>query len=361
MNQITIAMNDDYDCKIQEVYGGIEQITIDRHPDNDPSEDREDSFSEIDDQTIIHSSSGDPESGAPSNNHPIENEVTKRDSRRVWHMKLLVLLILFLSAAGIAAFAYVHITTGEIKQHEWKFYNDADKVFNAIGSSFERTLTTLNAFSILLVTHSHTSNDSNDQEEGTNATTWPFVTLPNFAGQASKLLPITDGLYITVLPIVTPSQKQEWEEYAYQHDNWVNESLALEEVWDEYHGNVSHDWARSESVYDNFDIVYPNVRYDLSSGDSRRDCLPLSLSLTGFVSFYSSFYLCCSRIMLPQWQTFPIAPAVSHSSLIVLCTYTNRSPISYSYFSLFLNFLTKCSMVTLYTIGIGIPRPIHHP
>jgi hypothetical protein len=207
-----------------------------------------------------------------SSNHPIENEATKRDTKRVWHMKVLVLLILIISAISIAAFVYTYIAADEIQKFESKFYNDADKVFDAIGSSFERALTTLNAFSILLVTYSQSNG-----HEGTNATTWPFVTLPNFAGQASKLLPITNGLYIAVLPIVAPSQKQQWEEYAYQHDGWVNESLALQEVWDGYRGNVSYDWARSESVYDNYDIVYPNVRYDWLDGDLRQIlCRPLT-------------------------------------------------------------------------------------
>ena len=222
---------------------------------------QKESFSDDDDDdTIVHSSNGDPDSTL--SNHPVVNETTKRDTKRVWRMKLLVILILIISAVIIATSAYVHVNHEEVQQFHTQFYNDADKVYNAIGCSFERTLTTLNAFSILLVTYSQSK-----KQEGTNgtfaATTWPFVTLPNFAGQASKLLPITNGLYFAVLPIVTPAQKQAWEEYAYHHDEWVNESLSLQEVWDGYHGNISYDWPRSESIYDNFDIVYSNVRYVL--------------------------------------------------------------------------------------------------
>lgn len=218
-----------------------------------------------DDDTIIHSLNDNPE--CAFSNHPIENEVTKRDAQRVWHMKLCVIFILILSAVCIAAAVYVYVTSDEIQAFRDHYYNDADKVYDAIGSSFERTLSTLNAVSILLVTYSQNiyhktgTNGTSGTTTATKSTsTWPFVTLPNFAGQVSKLLPITNGLYIAVLPIVTPSQKKSWEEYAYEHDGWVNESLALQEVWGGYHGNVSYDWSRSESIYDNFDVVYPNVR-----------------------------------------------------------------------------------------------------
>jgi hypothetical protein len=235
----------------------IHQTVIDHSLTKEIDHNDAPSFREYeDDDTITHSSNDDPECAL--SNHPIENEATKRDAKRVWRMKLLVVLILMISAISIAVLVYIHVTNYEIQYFHEQFYNDADKVYNAIGSSFELTLSTLNAFSILLVTYSQ-----NKYQEGTNGTktAWPFVTLPNFAGQASKLLPITNGLYIAVLPIVTPSQKEAWEEYAYQHDDWVNESLALQEVWDGYHGNISYDWPRSESIYDNFDIVYPNVRY----------------------------------------------------------------------------------------------------
>jgi hypothetical protein len=89
---------------------------------------------------------------------------------------------------------------------------------------------------------------------------WPFVTLPDFALHASKLLPLTDGLYMTIVPIVPPALKERWEEYAYRNDNWVNQSLEIQDVWDGYHGTVKYDWIRSKTIYGTFGDIEANIR-----------------------------------------------------------------------------------------------------
>ena len=184
----------------------------------------------------------------------IENESMKREGQRVTCLKLLVILILVASAVIIALIAYLYITNSEEKQFIKKFRIDANKVLESIGSSFDRTLGTMNAIAIILVSNAH------DQQHP-----WPFMTLPDFALHASKLIPLTDGLFLSVLPIVYPHQKQEWEDYALEQDYWVNESLAVQEVWDGYHGNITYDWARSESIYGVFGEIDSNVRYDTSN------------------------------------------------------------------------------------------------
>jgi hypothetical protein len=169
---------------------------------------------------------------------------------------LLVILILALSAIIIAVVVYLYIRNSEEKQFMAKFQNDANKVLESIGSSFERTLGAMDTMAVILVSN------ANDQKHP-----WPYVTLPDFALHASKLLPLTDGLFLSVLPIVTPSEKTEWEEYALQKDVWVNESLALQTVWDGYYGNISYDWVQSDAIYDDFGPIDNNVRYVMLEKD----------------------------------------------------------------------------------------------
>jgi hypothetical protein len=201
----------------------------------------------------------------------IDNETTKREGQRVTCLKLLVILILVSSATIIAVIVYLYITNSEEKQFLAKFQNDADKILESIGSSFERTLGTMNALAVILVSNAH------DQGHP-----WPFVTLPDFALHASKLIPLTDGLFLSVLPIVTPSEKQKWEEYALQKDYWVNESLALQTVWDGYYGNITYDWTRSDTIYGDFGAIDDNVRYAIQNVNC---CLADTLTETHFVFF----------------------------------------------------------------------------
>ena len=90
--------------------------------------------------------------------------------------------------------------------------------------------------------------------------TWPFVTLPDHARQLSKLLPQTDGVLIQCIHFVKPEERDEWELYTSQNNYWVNESIALQDNWDRYHGYISYDWEGVDVIYgDNGDIPQ-NVR-----------------------------------------------------------------------------------------------------
>ena len=157
------------------------------------------------------------------------DKVENGDTQRVIGLRILLILSLATSATVMSYFVHKYIATHEEKQFHDKFYNDANKVLEAVGSSLERTLTTLNAIALAYVSHVAISSDSNDAN-----TTWPFVTLPNFALHASKLLPLTNGLFVSMHPVVCPSQKAYWEEYSLQNDYWVNETLNLQEVWDRH-------------------------------------------------------------------------------------------------------------------------------
>ena len=184
------------------------------------------------------------------------SKTTKREGQRVTFLKLLVLGILVLSATIIAVVVYLYITNNEEKQFITKFHNDANKVLVSIGSSFDRTLGAMNSISVILVSNAHYQGHK-----------WPFVTLPDFALHVSKLIPLTDGIFLSVVPIVTPSEKRKWEQYALQNDHWVNESLALQEVWDGYYGNITYDWARSDTIYSSFGVIDDNVRYEIHSSN----------------------------------------------------------------------------------------------
>jgi hypothetical protein len=177
-------------------------------------------------------------------------DVAKRDTKRVLHLKVLVILFLILSATIISVVVYTYITQSEQKQFQAKCSSDAEKVHSAISTSIQRSLGVLNTIAVILVSYA--------SDKGLE---WPFVALPDFALHASKMLPATDGLYVSVVPIVTPAQKIQWEDFAFRNDIWVNQSLALQEVWDGYQGEIMKDWERSHKVYGSFGDIESNVTY----------------------------------------------------------------------------------------------------
>jgi hypothetical protein len=178
------------------------------------------------------------------------DHATQRDTKKLRFLKVSVGVILLLSALIIADNAFKYITRNEKQQFRTSFESEARKLFETIGSQFDQTIGSLNLMAVMLVSHAH--NQGN---------VWPFVTLPDFALHASKLIPLTQGLFVTVLPMVYPSNKQTWEDYAFKEDYWVNESLALQKNWNGYHGDITFDWVRSEAVSDGNHVIDDNVTY----------------------------------------------------------------------------------------------------
>jgi hypothetical protein len=178
-----------------------------------------------------------------------DREVSKQETKNVLYLKLLVVFILVASASIIAACVYVYITRSETAQFEKKFQNDADKVLVAIESSLHRTLGLLDSLAVTLVSYAHDQNAS-----------WPFVTLPNFGARMAKVLPLTDAVSITVLPIIHPEIRTKWEEYSLSNDYWVNESIALQETWNGYYGPIDYGWEPYGRIYSNSGDVEDNVR-----------------------------------------------------------------------------------------------------
>ena len=185
-----------------------------------------------------------------------ENEKTKLDTQRVILLRMLLILTLVASATIVSLTVHSYISKNETNQFHNKFRNDAEKISEAVSGSLERTLGVLNAISVAFVSHAAQAADMNNDN-----ITWPFVTLPDFALYASKFLPLTDGVYISVQPLVYPSQKVEWEEYASKNDQWVNDTMSIQEVWEGYHGNVTYDWTTNKHIYGTLGDVESNVRY----------------------------------------------------------------------------------------------------
>jgi hypothetical protein len=180
---------------------------------------------------------------------PLGNEVSKKETKDVLYLKLLVLFILVVSATTIASCVYVYITRNETAQFESKFKNDADKVLVAIGSSLHRTMGLLDSLAVTYVSYARDQNDS-----------WPFVTLPDFGARMAKLLPLTDAILISVLPIIYPEDRKEWEEYSLDNDSWVNESIVLQETWDGYYGPINHDWEPYGHIFGDHGDIEANIR-----------------------------------------------------------------------------------------------------
>jgi hypothetical protein len=53
--------------------------------------------------------------------------------------------------------------------------------------------------------------------------TWPFVTVPHFDFRGQYILDVSGAVYVSLNPLVTDDDRDEWEQYAFENQGWVQE------------------------------------------------------------------------------------------------------------------------------------------
>jgi hypothetical protein len=110
------------------------------------------------------------------------------------------------------------------------FEADANKVMDGIGESIKGNLAAMDSFASMMISMAKQTNQ-----------TFPFVTIPNFAIKASKLLTLSDGFTISTQPVVYAEQRLQWETYTKENQGWVNQTKQIQEVDVFFHDAVRYD------------------------------------------------------------------------------------------------------------------------
>jgi hypothetical protein len=182
--------------------------------------------------------------------------IGNKESRDINRFKIIVILILLVVAVVSSSCVFVFIKKSEQSQFEEEFHADALKILEAVRNSIDNTLMPLDNLAVSLVSH---AKDQGDE--------WPFVTLEDYGVRIAKILPLTDAIWITVLPVVTPEKRLNWENYSRTHDDWVVENFAVQDTWELYFGpkNLTFDAEAASEVNGNFGILEQNMRYVVMS------------------------------------------------------------------------------------------------
>lgn len=175
----------------------------------------------------------------------VQETIGKKETRQVQQIKLLTLLVLLLSMVGVAVGVFKYSSNSETKAFEEQFYDDANKILESVGTNFERALGSLDAFAANIASHARSTNQ-----------TWPFVTIPDYAIRAAKIRTGILSFGIFLNPVVTPDQRLQWEQYAFENNGWVNESLRLQEHDKNFYGPILYFTPEMEVFGNNGKIPY---------------------------------------------------------------------------------------------------------
>jgi hypothetical protein len=174
----------------------------------------------------------DANAGAP------EEVISKKETQAVSRLRLVVLLVLVGAAAAVAATVYFYLTHSEEKQFLDQFEEDAAKIFAAVGGVIDQTMAAFDGIAVTMVSTAKMTNQ-----------TWPFVTIADFAVRLSKVLPLSHASIIGAYHILTPENREQWEEYTKNNDYWVNESMTVQKDWGGYYGPVEYNGEQNPVVH----------------------------------------------------------------------------------------------------------------
>jgi hypothetical protein len=181
----------------------------------------------------------------------LEEVIAQKETKVVGCLKIVVLLVLAISATIVATTVHSYLSHAEQAKFEAAFQDDASKIFQAIGTSLDKSFGLLDSLAVLYVSYAKMSNQ-----------TWPFVTMPDFAIRLAKILPLTDAIAVNVLPVVTPENRKKWEAYSVANDYWVNEGMAIQETWDGYYGPVVYNGTKYGVIHSDYGNLPYNVTYE---------------------------------------------------------------------------------------------------
>ena len=178
--------------------------------------------------------------------------IGNEESRDINRFKIVVILILLVVAVVSSSCVVVFIKKAEQSEFEERFHSDALKVLESVRNSIDNTLIPLDNLAVTLVSHANAQNAK-----------WPFVTLEDYGVRIAKTLPLTDAIWITVLPVVTPENRPQWENYSRTHDDWLVENFSIQDTWELYYGpkNLTFDAEAAAEVTGNFGVLEANTRY----------------------------------------------------------------------------------------------------
>ena len=151
----------------------------------------------------------------------IKNALTQKESKQVFRLRVLVILILLAAAASISYTVYYLERTTQVDQFEAAYFGTAEKIIE----SLQLVTGSISAIGGLAITA--TVEAQQQFGNGTAPTTkqfssWPFYTMDAFQERSNNARALAGILYLSLNPIVRSDQLELWEEYVQSDANaWM--------------------------------------------------------------------------------------------------------------------------------------------
>ena len=142
----------------------------------------------------------------------IRKQLSKRESKNVFRLRLVVLLVFLTAAALVSAIVYSLTVQGEKDEFEEQYDGAAGKVIE----SFEDIMNKMGSVSGLGSAYTSYGEDHSDHSGDAE---WPFVSLNSFQQKASHARHLSGALLVSMNPIVEKKDFEAWDNYVAEPDH----------------------------------------------------------------------------------------------------------------------------------------------
>ena len=195
--------------------------------------------------------------------------LAKNETKAIRRLRVVVLLVLLAVATIVCFFSYRFVSSNQNEEFVNAFTEQATQVLQQFQINAQRRVGAIENLASSITSHARHTNS-----------TWPNVTLPDFERRAGLVAnELAKVMSIILVPVVTDSNRNEWEEYSVNNQDWFQEGMEV--------GNNGDSNRRQRRLQSNSEIPPEIYRVDGLSAVREKGPGPF----------------------LPQWQIAPIAPA----------------------------------------------------
>jgi hypothetical protein len=212
----------------------------------------------VDNESVLSEHSNDQEAemksavdDGRSGNKLLEGSIAVKESKAVRWIRAIATAVVVFCTLGVCLSVFFYMTNSEKDTFEYRFHSDSYKVLESIGSTFDRSMGSVDSFAVNMVSSAMESNQ-----------TWPFVTIANFPVKSSKILSLSKGMLFSMYHYVKDEERSLWNNYAITNDNWVLDSVEVQEkaLNKTFFGPINRKWVKSDDIW-NYDGAAPKNQF----------------------------------------------------------------------------------------------------
>jgi hypothetical protein len=169
-----------------------------------------------------------------------QQQFSQKETKSVRRLKIGMIFILCISAIATGGISFWYLRRTEYSKFRTIFEDDSSKLGESVYGNVINALASLDLMSTMMVANARAAGNE-----------FPTSSTPYFANVASKILSMSVALTLSTTMLVDGIQQRlQWEEYAWNHRTFVNESLQIMETDPAYSGEIPWNITMKPSIHD---------------------------------------------------------------------------------------------------------------